>query len=382
MRFTFATAGQIIFGPGTVRELPTFANALGNRAFVVVGTSLDRHAGHLDRLREAGQTITTTTVPGEPTIEMARRHTEAARQANADVVIGIGGGSVIDMAKAVAVLLSNGGDPLDYLEIIGHGRPLTVPARPCIAVPTTAGTGSEVTHNAVLASPKHRVKASLRSPSMLPRIAIVDPELTLGLPAPLTAATGLDALTQLIEPLLSPLGNPLTDGICREGIALAARSLRQAVDEPTNLTARTELAAASLFGGLALANAKLGAVHGFAGPLGGMFDAPHGALCGRLLPATMAVNLAAVNARQRAAVAKFTDVARILTTDPTADANAGVRWLDALVESLAVPRLSAYGITRADFPAILPKARAASSMKGNPVALTDAELLAILDAAL
>ena len=240
-------------------------------------------------------------------------------RANCDLIIGLGGGSAIDTGKAIAALLTNAGDPLDYLEVIGRGQALTDAPAPFIAIPTTAGTGAEVTRNAVLASPEHRVKVSLRSPLMLPRVALVDPELTYGLPPAITASTGLDALTQLIEPFVSIRANPLTDAICRDGMRRAARSLRRAYEEGTMLPpARTW--PASLFGGLALANAGLGAVHGFAGPLGGLFPAPHGVICARLLPLIVEANVRALQERKpnTSVLQRYAEVAR-LTADRTID---------------------------------------------------------------
>ena len=207
-----------------------------------------------------------------------------------DTVIGFGGGAALDAAKAIAILMTNPGDVTDYLEIIGRGKTLTEPPVPCIAIPTTAGTGSEVTRNSVIASREERVKVSLRSPLMLPKVVVVDPELTYDLPPAITASTGVDALTQLIEPFVCSRANPLTDGLCQEGIERVARSLRRAFESagrgeaPADAAAREDMAVASLFGGLALANAGLGAVHGLAAPLGGMIGAPHGAVCAALLP--------------------------------------------------------------------------------------------------
>lgn len=207
------------------------------------------------------------------------------------MVIGLGGGSVLDAGKAIAALVTNLGNVFDYLEVIGKGQPLVNAPLPFIAIPTTAGTGTEVTRNAVLGSPAHGVKVSLRSPMMLPSLAIVDPELTYGLPPEITASSGLDALTQLIEPFVSVKANPMTDAICREGIRHAAKSLRTVYHNGADASAREGMSLASLFGGLALANAALGAVHGFAGPLGGMLNAPHGAICAKLLPLVMEVNI-------------------------------------------------------------------------------------------
>ena len=230
------------------------------------------------------------------------------------MVVGIGGGSVIDTAKAIAALVSNSGEPLDYLEVIGKGCALERAPVAFIALPTTAGTGSEVTRNAVLGSPEHGVKASLRSPMMLPRLSVIDPELTVELPPALTASTGLDALTQLIEPYVSSRANAMTDLYCLEGMRRVSRSLRRAFVDGGDKEARTDMAFASLLGGLALANAGLGVVHGFAAPMGGMFDAPHGAVCAALLPHGVAANIRALRSRgaNGDALRRYAEVAAIL----------------------------------------------------------------------
>jgi alcohol dehydrogenase class IV len=307
-----------------------------------------------------------------------------AKAKKCDVVIGFGGGSAIDTGKAIAAMLTNPGQPLDYLEVIGKGKTLAKPSAPCIAIPTTAGTGAEVTRNAVLGSPQHKVKVSLRSPTMLPTLAVVDPQLTVNLPPAITASTGLDALTQVMEPFVSNSPNPLTDALCREGMQRAARSLRHAYENGHNAAAREDMAVASLFGGLALANAKLGAVHGFAGPFGGMFPAPHGATCAALLPHVMAVNVEVLAARHpnHPARPRYDEVAQIITGSRNAVAADGVAWIHQLCRDLQVPGLAAYGLTQADFPTLVEKAAVASSMKGNPVNLTPAELTEILYRAL
>src|SRR5437867_10940748 len=259
LRFEFATATRIVFGAGALREVGPIAKGFGHRALIVTGRSAGRASALNRLLGEQGIARWTLAIAAAPKIEDIERGVQLARGEGCDVVIGFGGGSAIDAAKAVAALTTNEGDVLDYLEVIGRAMPLTSPPLPVIAVPTTAGTGAEVTRNAVLASPEHRVKVSLRSPLMLPKVALVDPELTYELPAGLTASTGLDALTQLIEPYVSCKANPLTDAICIEGIRRVARSLRRAFDDGAR-SAREDMALASLFGGLALANAGLGAV--------------------------------------------------------------------------------------------------------------------------
>ena len=370
MTFEFATSGKIVFGNGTLAQAVPAATGFGSSVLFVTGRNPDRAAPLLDALRAESVACEIFSVSGEPTVETARQ----AAGFSADVVIGFGGGSVIDLAKAAAALMTNPGDPLDYLEVIGKGLPLTERPAPCIAIPTTAGTGAEVTKNSVLASPVHKVKVSMRHPLMIPDLAIVDPECTLSMPPAVTASTGLDALTQLLEAFISKKANSMTDGFCREGLPRAVRSLRRAFKNGDDLAAREEMAVASLFGGLALANAGLGAVHGFAGPLGGMFSAPHGLVCAALLPHVMKANLAAMDDLSR-----LEEFAR-MTGGATAEE--GIDWLGKLCRDLQVPPLASLGITEADFPAIVEKSKNASSMKGNPVELTDAELMRVLRDAL
>ncbi|MCJ7738503.1 MAG: iron-containing alcohol dehydrogenase, partial [Anaerolineae bacterium] len=343
MRFEFAASDRIIFGPGTAREVGTLANAFGTRALMITGKQGERAGLIFESLESAGIATVPFEVSHEPTTHIVQAGAERAREAGCDLVVGCGGGSVIDAGKAIAALLTNGGDPLDYLEVIGRGRPITKRSAPYIAVPTTSGTGAEVTRNAVLASPEHRVKVSLRSPLILPHIAVVDPLLTHSMPPAVTASTGLDALTQVLEPYVSGLANPLTDTICREGLTRAARSLRRAFEDGSDAGARQDMALASLFGGLALANAKLGAVHGFAGVLGGMYGAPHGVICGRLLPFATEVNIRALQARDRdnPALARYDETAKIVTGNKSATADDGSAWIQALGDALQVPGLAA-----------------------------------------
>ncbi|MFW6170066.1 MAG: iron-containing alcohol dehydrogenase [Planctomycetota bacterium] len=384
MRFEFATATRIVFGSGTCEEVPAAAMKMGRRGLLVTGANPRRAQPLREQLAAGGLHVASYGVDAEPTLDTVRDGACRAQQENCDVVIGFGGGSVLDTGKAIAALLTNGGDPLDYLEVIGRGKPLTAPAAPYIAIPTTAGTGAEVTRNAVLASPEHRVKVSLRSPLMLPRLAVVDPRLTHGLPPSITASTGLDALTQLLEPFVSHQANPMTDAFCREGLPRVATSLVPAVQDGGNAAAREDMALASLFGGLALANAKLGAVHGIAGPLGGMFPAPHGATCAALLPHVMAVNMQALGQRQPESepLRRYQEVARLLTRSETATPADGAAWLEQLCRQLNILPLGSYGLTESHFPDLIEKASRASSMKGNPIALRDEELREILSRAL
>ncbi len=383
MEFNFATAGKIIFGRGTVTQVGTLAASMGRRALVVM-VDERQAAPVLHSLGEAAVEVVSFCVTSEPTTASVREGTQRAREAGCGLVVAAGGGSVIDTGKAVAALLTNGGDPLDYLEVVGRGQPLTKRSAPLIAIPTTAGTGAEVTANAVLASPEHKVKVSLRGALILPHVALVDPELTYSVPPAITASTGLDALTQVLEPYVSVAANPITDTLCREGLWRAAESLLRAFKDGGDAEAREDMALVSLLGGLALANAKLGAVHGFAGVLGGMYDAPHGAICGRLLPYVMETNVAALAAREptNPALDRYGEVATILIGDFDATAGDGVAWVRDLCQGLAVPGLAAYGVSRGHFVEIVEKTQRSSSMKGNPLKLTDAELVAILEQAL
>lgn len=380
INFSFTTANTILFGPGTLAQAAARAAEMGRRALVVTGRHRQRAAVLTQLLERAGLKHAHFSVPGEPQIAQASAGAALARKNNCDLVIGFGGGSVLDTAKAVAALATNTQPIETYLEVIGRGLALEQPPLPCIAIPTTAGTGSEVTRNAVLKSTVHGLKVSLRSPQMLPDLAVIDPELTLGLPADITATTGCDALTQLLEVFVSTKANPLTDALCREGLSRAARALPQVVAHGDDLHARTDMAIASLFSGLALANAGLGAVHGIAGPLGGMIDGPHGALCAALLGHVVQVNVAALNQRQPGsdALKRYQTVARLLTDDPRAQIADGIKWLHRLTAKLAIPKLKHWGLKPNAVPQLVANAQRASSMKGNPIILTEEELTDII----
>lgn len=378
--FEFATAQQIIFGAGKANAICALAKELGKRALVVSGTSNPRAQELLETWRGQGIVAAHIVVKREPTVADVVSAVDTSTESACDMVIAIGGGSVIDTGKAIAALIANPGEPLDYLEVVGRGKALKIASAPLIAAPTTAGTGAEVTRNAVLSVPEKQVKVSLRSPTMLPRIALVDPELTHSLPPPVTASTGLDALTQCIEPYVSNQANPITDGIACQGIQKAAHSLLLAYQDGADAEARSEMALASLCGGMALANAKLGAVHGFAGVLGGMYPIPHGVACARLLPYVMAHNVAAISSRAAESpyLARFDQVAQWLTGNSAAGAQDGVEWLQSLCDKLAIPPFNEFGVKAADFDEIIAKSKVASSMKGNPIVLSDDELRQIL----
>lgn len=380
MRFEFSTATQVIFGPGTLSEVGHLAKGWGRRALVVVGRKQQRAQRLLEELEKARIGTTSVVIPREPTVDDVVSGAAAARRYGAEMVIGIGGGSVMDAAKAISALMTNEDPVNEYLEVVGAGHPLELPGAPWMAIPTTAGTGAEVTRNAVLSIPERGIKVSLRSHHLYAKVALIDPELALDMPPALTAATGLDALAQLIESYVSCKANPMTDSLCSAGIPRAAHALPLACKAPGDLPARTDLALASLWSGMALANSGLGVVHGLASPLGGYYRAPHGALCGALLGPSMEVNIRALRAREDGvhALARYTEVARWLTRRIDAQAEDGAAWIKHLVATLEIPRLSTYKVQDAQIPGMVEKALQASSMKGNPVVLSSEEVALIV----
>ena len=380
MRFEFATATQIVFGTGMLREAGKLARPWGRLALVVTGGSLARAKPLLQSLEAEGIGTSTFPVAHEPTVTTVTEGLIAARACAAEMIIGFGGGSVIDAAKAIAGLFTNPGEPLDYLEVVGAGKPLLQPALPWLAIPTTAGTGAEVTRNAVIAVPERQLKVSLRSSHLFARIALIDPELTLDLPPAVTAATGMDALTQLLEAYVCNRANRMTDVLCREGLPRVAKALLAAWLNPHDGAAREALSLGALWSGIALANAGLGAVHGFAGPIGGMFPAPHGAVCAALLGPVMATNIAALRGRapDHPALRRYGEIARGLTGHVEATPEDGVCFIESLVATLRIPKLRTFELTKDRIPEIVTQAQQASSMKANPVVLTPVELAGAL----
>jgi len=382
--FEFATAGCILFGPGVISQVPPIAAGWGSRAFLVRGSSRARSEAFEAALGRAGLECVHFAVTSEPSVATAEEGTHALLGAKCDLVIGLGGGSVLDAAKAIAALATNGGTPLDFMEVVGRAMPMANPPLPFIAIPTTAGTGSEVTRNVVLLSKEHGVKASMRGNLLLARLAVVDPQLMYECPPHITAAAGMDALTQLIEPYLSINANPLTDALALEGIGRVARSLRRAYRDGQDGEAREDMALAALMSGLCLANAGLGVVHGIAAPLGGMVGAPHGAVCARLVPFVMQANLRALQARapDSPALSRMTRIAQVMTGREQATAAQGIEWIAELGEDLHIPTLGSYGFSKSAIPPIVDRTMGASSTRGNPIVLEAQEISAAIEAAL
>jgi alcohol dehydrogenase class IV len=384
--FSFAAPTRIEFGTGRFAEIgPTLA-ALGRRAFVVTNADRTGRHGIMARLEasaaDAGVALDVHWIRGEPEVGGVDAAVRAALAAGADVVVGLGGGSAIDTAKAVAGLLTNGGGCLDYLEVVGAGRALSEPAAPWVAVPTTGGTGAEATRNAVVGSRAHGTKASLRSPHLLARVALVDPELAVSLPREVTARCGMDALVQCIESYTSRGANALTDALAREGIARAAWAVRRAFTYGEDLAARADLALAALISGITLAHAGLGAVHGLAAPLGARFPIPHGSACAALLPHVMRANVEALRAAdaRHPWLARYAEVGRLIAGEAAIEA--GIAAAEELVSDLRIPPLAAAGVVESSIPELITLARGASSMRHNPVELDAQHLAHVLRTAL
>jgi alcohol dehydrogenase class IV len=383
LQFQLTLPTDIRFGAGRVSEVPEALAGLGaSRVLVVTGRTTSRADAIRSALTEADISSVVFAVAAEPSIGRVRAAVALLAEAGCDAVLGFGGGSALDVAKAAAVLGLSGNDPLDHLEVIGAGRPIDAPGLPYVAVPTTAGTGSEVTRNSVLSG--SGVKASLRSPLLLPKVAVVDPDLLVSVPQPTIATSGMDALSQLIEPLLSRRANPFTDALARDGIRRSARSLRRAYEEGMeDADVREDLALASLFSGMCLANAGLGAVHGLAAAAGARFSAPHGAVCAAVLAAAVEVNLRALRERapEHSALPRLTEMATLLTGRPEATPEDAIAWLDQLTAALSIPGLASYGLDQAgidEIDAVVAAAQKASSMRGNPIELSDEEVREIV----
>ncbi len=384
MAFEFATAQRIVFGRGELKKLPALAAGFGRRALLIAGRHLasSRELAEIQAgLAGAGLAVDSEPASGEPEAEIVDRL--AARARACELVIAIGGGSILDLGKAAAGLATNDGPVRDYLEGVGTGRQIARTPLPFIAVPTTAGTGSEATRNAVVCSKKEGFKKSLRSHLLLPSVALVDPALTDSTPPAQTAASGLDALTQLLEPYLSTGATPLTDALSLQGLRLAVEALPRAFRDGGAQKARDDMALASLLGGICLANAGLGAVHGIAAALGACFPIGHGLACAGVLWQTLETNVEALQARMPghpalSRVARLGEVlaGRTFASEEEARA-AAVEKLRSLAGELRVPGLSSFGVSASDVQALVGQSRG-SSMKFNPIVLTDEEIGAIL----
>lgn len=384
MDFDFFSSTQIVFGWGRIQELGNHVKPFGNRAFVVTGKTPGRVSFLMELLDKSHIDYESFSVGGEPTVEIVEKALHKAKVFKPLFVIALGGGSVLDTAKTVAALLTNPGEVTDYLEVVGKGMPLKNPSLPFVAIPTTSGTGTELTRNAVLGVPSKGIKVSMRSPFMLPAIALVDPQLTVSVSPSVTASTGMDALTQVMEAYVSNKSNAMMDVLCREAMAKASRSLEVVFANGGDCNARTDMSFVALMSGMALANGGLGAVHGFAGPLGGMIPASHGAICASLLPWVMEQNIKILETQYVGSpfLGRYHEVARILTGDSSVCAMDGVEWVKDLCRNLDIANLSELGFSMDMAQELIQKAAKTSSMKGNPIVLTEEQMLSILIKAL
>ena len=390
--FEFCSVGRIVFGRGEFTRVGELAGEMGRSALVVTNAGEPGDGGVVDRLAAllstASVSCTFIRQRGEPTVEGVDVAVVAAREAACDVVIGFGGGSAVDAAKAVAGLLTNGGSAIDYMEVVGEGRKITKPAAPWIAIPTTAGTGAEVTKNAVVTCEAEHFKASIRSELLLARAVVVDAELGVPVRPDVTARAGMDALCQLIESYTSIRSQPITDALAGKGIELAARSLRRVYADGADVDAREDMAVAALLSGITLTHVGLGAVHGFASPLGANFPIPHGAVCGALLPHVIAANVGALREESAAhpALARYAEIGRTLTGETTLSDNeaidACVTWLAETACELGIPPLGQFGLTVEDIPQMVALSGKSSSMRYNPVKLSEQVLAQILTRAM
>lgn len=384
MTFDFFHVPRICFGPGQLERLGELARSLGSSVLLVHNGPREQAERARSLLTQSSVAVETHRQKGEPTVADVDAALAIARAQACDAVVGLGGGSAIDAAKAVAGLLTNGGSALDYMEVVGKGMKITRAAAPWIAIPTTAGAGAEVTRNAVIGAPEHRFKASIRGEQLMARVALVDPLLQTSTPPDVTASSGMDALCQCIEAFTSTGAGPITDAIALKAITLCAQSLETAFRDGKDLAARENMSLAALLGGIALTNAGLGAVHGFAAPLGANITVPHGTACAALLAPVMAANLAQARSADPAAplVRRYAQIGRVLGADlacPDAEAaDQAVARAAELAARLQIPPLGKFGLARDDVPRLVLLARKSSSMRFNPVILSDAELSRIL----
>ena len=372
--FGITQPGRILFGRGEAAKAPALIRGFGPRGVLVHGANAARAAWLVGAL---GPGTLALPCAGEPTLSDLDTALDLARRHRPDWVASLGGGAALDLGKALAALIQAPGAPLDHLEVVGKGLPLTADPLPFIALPTTAGTGAEVTKNAVIGLPEMGRKVSLRDDRMVARLAIVDPALTDGCPRAVTLASGLDAVTQVIEPFVSIKATPYTDALARPAISTGLQALVQLM-QGEDPQARDRLAWVSLCGGLALANAGLGAVHGLAGVIGGMTGAAHGAICGALLAPVLAANRSAATGEARA---RLDQVCAMLAEVLGSTADEAPAALQAWARQEGLPTLAALGVGADRHAGIVAAAREASSMKGNPVRLSEAQLHEVLERA-
>jgi alcohol dehydrogenase len=385
--FCISGLPKIIFGAGTFSDLHKIIRSYGRNALIITGGESFKHSGRFDtlalQLDQSKIKYNTVSVRGEPTAESIDTITHEYRKMQINVVVAIGGGSVIDCGKAVAAMLAEDGNVKDYLEGVGT-RKLSGAKAPFVAVPTTAGTGSEATKNAVVCDRTDGYKKSLRHDAYMPDVALVDPELTLTAPQQITIACGLDAIIQLIESYTSVKANVFTDSLALKALSFAAQSLLPlSIDHSDDIILRGKMSYAALISGITLSHAGLGAVHGMAGPLGGLFPVPHGVACGKLLfPVMTHVVKKIIDEKNLAAQKRFADIGRLVTGDSGNDdifcCELFLGVLRKWTEILKLPQLSHFGMTSADIEKVI----TLSDSKNSPALLSQEEMGIILESVL
>ncbi|ELI0350892.1 iron-containing alcohol dehydrogenase [Vibrio vulnificus] len=377
--FQFMTATRIIFGEGALQSSLSILSQFGYSALLVTGKDLARAMPIIGYFKSQNIRYQHVAISGEPNITMVEETAIIGRKFKPDMVVAIGGGSVIDMGKALAAIIPNQGDVYDYVEVVGRNVPLKTQPIHFIAIPTTASTGSEVTRNAVLKSGQDKVKVSLRSPDMLADVAIVDPTLTYGTDAYTSGRGAMDAFTHLMEAYVCGEPNPLTDMICEEGLRRLSHSIIPGCLQD-DYKARSDLAFSAMLGGMAITNAKLGAAHGLASALGGKLDAPHSVITAQLAPHVMNENIMAAREAGRADVlTRYKSLARLVTKNGDASELEGVEWVKGVLDKLQLPELSQFGVCSTSFDAVAEDALRSVAIKGNPLPLTKARLSYILE---
>lgn len=377
----FYTPRKIIFGPGGLSQVGTEEKRLGNKALIVLGRSAMRKSGALDRLtrllkKNNLEYTIYENIPSDPTVETVDTGASLARKGSCNLVIALGGGSVLDTGKAISAMVTNEGSVADYHEIEGKGKKFQHKTLPFIAIPTTSGTGSEATRNAVITNTKLGLKKSIRDLWLIPEVALVDPELTLSLPPHITAICGGDALTQCIESYLGKKSQEITDALALHAIGLIGKSLVKAVKEGENLEARKDMAMAALLSGLCLSNSGLGAAHALSHPLGIYYKIPHGLSCAVLLPYVMEYNLPVVTK-------KLAKIAQSLGEDlsllsETEAAQRAVEKIKEILSAIGIKKnLSEWEIKKEDFSQLINGAQG-GSLNNNPRDTSDEDLIKLL----
>lgn len=377
--FQFMTSSRIIFGEGALENSLSLIKQFGYSVLLVSGKQSERARPIIDYLNQQKLRYQHVSISGEPNITMVEETAIIGRRFSPNLVVAIGGGSVLDMGKALAAIIPNQGNVYDYVEVLGRCVPLKTKPLPMIAIPTTASTGSEVTRKAVLKSGQDKVKVSLRSPDMIPDVAIVDPTLTYGTEPLISGRGAMETFTHLMESYVCGDPNPLTDMVCEEGMRKLSRAVLPACLQDDR-TARADLSFAAMLGGMASTNAKLGAAHGLASALCGKLEAPHSVITARLSPYVMLENINAARLAGRDDILhRYTHLAELLTGNSQAKIEDGVAWVEDMLDTLGLPLLSSFGVCNTSFEKVAQDALKSNSIKGNPIPLTKERLVYILN---